>query len=98
MSVTAHRTKTKTKSERIEARVTVDDATVIARAAKLLNSSVSTFVVDAALEKAATVVARADRTIMPAAQFDEMVSALDDPTPIPEVLELAARPRRIARR
>ena len=58
MTVTADRSKVKRKSQRIEARVTEDDARVIARAATLLNASVSSFVVDAALEKAETVVAR----------------------------------------
>ena len=98
MTVTADRSKVKRKSQRIEARVTEDDARVIARAATLLNASVSSFVVDAALEKAETVVARADRTIMPAAQFEEMVSALDDPTPVPELVALINRPRRITHR
>lgn len=83
MPVTADRSTAKRKSQRIEARVTEDDARVIARAATLLNASVSSFVVDAALEKAETVVARADHTIMPAAQFEEMITALDDPTPVP---------------
>lgn len=95
--MTTNRTKVK-KSQRIEARVTEDDAQVIARAATILNASVSAFVVDAAVEKAETVVARADRTIMPAAQFDEMIAALDDPAPVPELLALTARPRRVTRR
>lgn len=98
MTVTADRSTAKRKSQRIEARVTEDDARVIARAATLLNASVSSFVVDAALEKAETVVARADRTIMPAAQFDEMIAALDDPTPVPELVALINRPRRITHR
>lgn len=98
MAVTADRSTAKRKSQRIEARVTEDDARVIARAATLLNASVSSFVVDAALEKAETVVARADRTIMPAAQFEEMISALDDPTPVPELVTLINRPRRITHR
>ncbi|NCD18868.1 MAG: DUF1778 domain-containing protein [Actinobacteria bacterium] len=98
MSVTADRSKVQRKSQRIEARVTEDDARVIARAATLLNASVSSFVVEAALEKAETVVARADRTIMPAAQFDEMIAALDDPTPVPALVDLIDRPRRITHR
>jgi len=98
MAVTADRSTARRKSQRIEARVTEDDARVIARAATLLNASVSSFVVGAALEKAETVVARADRTIMPAAQFEEMISALDDPTPVPELVALINRPRRITHR
>lgn len=95
--MTTNRTKVK-KSQRIEARVTEDDAQVIARAATILNASVSSFVVNAAVEKAETVVARADHTIMPAAQFDEMIAALDDSAPIPELRALTARPGRVTRR
>ena len=96
MSVVTDRNR-RTKSQRIEARVTEGDARVIAQAASLLGESVSAFVEDAAVEKAETVIARADHTIMPAAQFDEMIAVLDDPTPIPELVALASRPRRITR-
>ena len=54
--------------------------------------------VGAAMAKAETVVARAGHTLMPAEQFDAMITALDDATPINEVVELAKRPRRIVRR
>jgi len=97
MPTTTTRTKSKTKSERLEARATEDEAAVIVRAAELLNATVSSFVVGAAVEKAATIVARAERTLMPAAQFDEMIAALDDATVVPEIVELASRPRRVAR-
>ncbi len=97
MSMT-DRTRARTKTHRIGARVTEDDAQAIARAARLLNESVSGFVVTAAVEKAENVAARADRTIMPAAEFDEMIMALDDPTPIPEIAALASRTPRITRR
>lgn len=95
---TATRARAKGKTERIEARATADEAAVIARAAELSNSTVSSFVIGAAMAKAETVVARAGHTLMPAEQFDEMIAALDDSTPIDEVVELAKRPRRIARR
>ncbi len=98
MAATATRTKSKTKSERLEARATEDEAAVIARAAELLNSTVSSFVVGAAVEKAETIVARAERTLMPAEQFDTMIAALDDDAVMPEIAELASRPRRVARR
>lgn len=98
MMAGATRTKSKTKSERIEARATADEAAVIARAAELMNSTVSSFVVDAAVAKAETVVARAEHTVMPAAQFDAMIAALDDDTAVPEIVELASRPRGVARR
>jgi uncharacterized protein (DUF1778 family) len=86
------------RSRRIEARVTEPDADVIAQAAALLGESVSMFIVGAAVEKALTVVARADVTIMPAEQFDAMIAALDDPTPLPRIAAQAAGRRRITRR
>lgn len=95
--VTETRARARGKSERIEARATADEVAVIARAAELSNSTVSAFVVGAAMAKAETVVARAGHTLMPAEQFDAMIAALDDATPITEVVELAKRPRRIAR-
>lgn len=95
MEITAERRRT--RSERLEARATQEDVQVISHAATLLNESLSTFVVTAAREKAEVVVARADRTVMPGEQFDEMIRALDDPTPIRQLAELAAGPRRISR-
>jgi len=97
MAATGSTTKVKTRSERIEARATGDEALVITRAARLLNATVSSFVVGAAVAKAETVVARAERTLMPAAQFDAMIAALDDAAAVPEVVALTARPRRISR-
>lgn len=98
MGTTATRTKSKTKSERLEARATEDEVAVIARAAEILNATVSSFVVGAAVEKAETIVARAERTLMPVAQFDAMIAALDDASVVPEIVDLAARPRRVGRR
>lgn len=42
------------KSQRIQARATADEADVIARAASLVNATVSAFVLDAAIQKAAS--------------------------------------------
>ncbi len=95
---TATRARARGKSERIEARATADEAAVIARAAELSNSTVSSFVIGAAVAKAETVVARAGHSLMPAEQFDAMIAAMDDATPIDEVIELANRRRRITRR
>jgi len=85
------------RSRRIEARATEDDARLIARAAQLLNKTVSAFTVSAAVEKAESIVARTETTIMPAVQFDTMIAALNDPTPIPEISTLARAPRLIER-
>jgi len=90
-------TKTATRTRRIEARATESDAELITRAAQIVNDTVSAFTLTAAVEKAESIVARTDITYMPAEQFDAMVIALDDETPIPEISELASRPRLIAR-
>lgn len=39
----------------------------------------------------------ADRTVVRAPWFDAMTAGLDDQAPVPEVVALASRPRRIAR-
>ena len=61
--------------------------------AALKVATVSAFTVSAAVEKAE----RAETTIMPAQQFDAMIAALDDPTPIPQIVALANRSHRIDR-
>lgn len=97
MSTTLTHPQIRARSRRIEARATEDDARLIAHAAQLLNKTVSAFTVSAAVEKAENIVARAEATIMPAEQFDAMIAALDDPTPIPQIEDLARRSYRIER-
>jgi len=89
---------TLTRDRRIEARADGPTMEVILEAARLTNSSVSTFVADAAREKAERLVALTDRTFMPAEMFDEMIVALDYPQPAPELVELFSRPKRITRK
>jgi uncharacterized protein (DUF1778 family) len=75
------------KTRRLEARV--DEATShdITRAAQLSHQSVSGFVVGAAVEKANQILARADRTLMPAEQFDALMDSLNRTAhPIPALL------------
>jgi len=97
MTTTLSGPQIQSRSRRIEARATEDDARLIAHAAQLLNKTVSAFTVSAAVEKAENIVARAEATIMPAEQFDAMIAALDDPTPIPQIEALARRSHRIER-
>ena len=84
------------KDKRIEARADAPTLAVIAEAAALANESLSAFVVSAAVDRAEKLIARADRTFMPAEQFDAMISSLNDDSPIPELSRLFAKPRRIA--
>lgn len=92
-------TKTRTKTRRLEARVDEDTAELITSGASLVNESVSEFVTLAARARAEELVARADRTLMPAAQFDAMIAALDGPARVvPELVELFSEPDRIRMR
>lgn len=70
---------------------------LIARAAELGGQSVSAFVLGAATREADRVLGRADRTLMPAAQFDALVAALDEPDPAPRLQRVVAGPRRVRR-
>lgn len=66
-----------TRAERIEVRVTADDKSAIAQAAALEHATTTEFVRAAVLDRVRHARARADRTLMPAAQFDALVAALD---------------------
>jgi uncharacterized protein (DUF1778 family) len=85
------------KTERIEIRADADSQERITRAAQVVNESVSTFVLNAATAAADRVLGRTDRTLMPAAQFDALVAALDEPDNAPVLARVAARPRRYTR-
>jgi len=90
---------TLTRDRRIEARADSDTADLINQAAKLNNETVSSFVVGAAREKAERLIARADRTFMPAVLFDEIMASLNgNPKPAPELVELFGLPGQFTRR
>lgn len=71
------------KTERIELRVSAEDKDAIAAAAAMEHTTTTEFVRTAVLDRTHRVQARADRTLMPAEQFDALVAALDviDDTP-----------------
>jgi uncharacterized protein (DUF1778 family) len=83
-----------TKTDRIEVRTDTETGDLIRRGAELAHSSTSQFVIDAARDRAETLVARADVTLMPAAQFDALMASLDHPTTMPALRRAAERPRR----
>jgi uncharacterized protein (DUF1778 family) len=89
---------TMARTERIEMRTTQEEHDLITRAADASHVTTSSFVLAAARSEASRVLARADVTIMPADQFDELMAALDTPEPIPTLARLAAAPRRFTRR
>ncbi|MFI5905932.1 DUF1778 domain-containing protein [Dactylosporangium sp. NPDC051541] len=85
------------KTERIEVRADETSKSRITEAAELLGEPVSAFVVRSARAEAEKVLARAHRTIMPAEQFDLLISSLDEPDEASALTEIANRPRRFRR-
>lgn len=85
------------RQARLELRLDEQSKEHIARAAELANESVSSFVLSAATGAAEKMLARADHTVMPADQFDELLAALDAPDEAPALARLSQRPRRYHR-
>jgi uncharacterized protein (DUF1778 family) len=78
------------RTERIEARVAPERAERIRFASSLSHTSVSSFVVDAASEKAERVIAETSYTAVPDDYFDALLRALDKPAKPIEALQRAA--------
>ncbi|MBO9555853.1 DUF1778 domain-containing protein [Cellulomonas sp.] len=79
----------------MEQRIDEDTDVLLTRAAAVTHESVSAFVVRSARTEASRVLARADVTLMPEAQFDRMLEALDSvPHRIAPLADAAARARR----
>lgn len=89
------------KSDRLEARVSPEQRARLEWAARLAGTSVSAFVVDAAVERAEELVTAQMSTSVPADYFDRLVAALDKAERAPTLAKAAkrvARNPRIARR
>lgn len=82
------------RQARLELRLDERSKEHIVRAAELSDQSVSAFVLTAAVTAAEMLLARAGHTVMPADQFDEMISALDTPDEAPALARQAQRPRK----
>lgn len=87
-----------TKDARLDFRLDPETKARIERAAKLNNESISAFVVRAATTAADRVLARADVTMMPAEQFDELFAALDVADEAPALAQLGEREWRYLRK
>lgn len=83
------------KSDRLEARVSPEQRARLELAAAIAGTSVSAFVVDAAVERAEELVAGQMSTAVPADYFDLLLSALDEPDRAPTLTKVA---RRVSRR
>ncbi len=90
MSVEA---QTSIKTQRLEVRVDALTKARIEDAAARLGQPTSVFVLNAATAEADRVLARAETTVMPAAQFDSMLAALDIPDEAPTLARLDQRDR-----
>lgn len=86
------------KTARIELRVSAEDKDAIASAVAMEWTTTTEFVRDAVLDRARHVRARADRTLMPADQFDALVAALDTPYDTPNLARAFAHKRRFTQR
>ncbi len=86
-----------TRSDRIEARLLPEQRASIDRAAEREGVSLSAFVVTAAVEKAERMIADETTTRVPSSFFDDLLAALDDPTPAPKLARAAQRARRDGR-
>ena len=85
------------KSERLEFRVAPDDRSRIERAAAVAGVSVSSFIVETAVERADSIIAANTITSVPATYFDDLLAALDRPEAAPGLSGAARRARRTPR-
>lgn len=85
------------KTERIEARLSIAERTLIERAASTSGLSVSAFLVGAAVDRADEIVGSMMTTMVPADYFDALLTALDEADPAPHLADAAGRARRSAR-
>lgn len=86
------------KTERVELRISPDDKSAIAEAAAMERISPTEFMRQAILDRAQRLHARADRTFMPAEQFDALVASLDVPEATPNLARAFAHKRRFVQR
>lgn len=86
------------KEARLEVRLDQATKARVERAAELSKQSTSSFVVAAAADAADKVLARADVTIMPAEQFDDLLAALDTADEAPNLVKLNSGHRGYARK
>jgi uncharacterized protein (DUF1778 family) len=84
------------RTARIELRAEPEREEQIRAAARITNQSISSFVLDAATERARDVLATASTTVVPSNFFDEIYRSLDHPPePNPALQRAARRPWRV---
>lgn len=85
------------KTARIELRTEPEQEERIRVAARLMNQSITAFVVTAAVERANEVMATWSTTTVSPEFFDEVLAALDEPATANEALKRVAERRNAAR-
>lgn len=85
------------KTARIELRAEPEQEERIRVAARLVNQSMTAFMVTAAVERADEVIAKWTTTTVPADFFDDLLAALDAPSERNEALSAAVRRYRTER-
>lgn len=78
-----------TKSERLEARVSPEQRARLEWAAQTAGTSLSTFVVDAAVERAEEILAAEAATLVPTDYFEVLLATLDVPDEAPTLARSA---------
>ena len=82
------------KQDRLEARMSPEQAALIAAAARVRGQSRSSFVVEAAVERADTVLLQHSQTTVAWSQAEEFLSWFDRPAEVvPELKRLAHAPQ-----
>ncbi len=91
MANTARKPIDRTRSERLEARITTDQKALIQRAAELEGRSVTDYVVSSVQDAAKRTVEAHDLMVLSAAESRAFVDALLDPPPISDRLRDSVR-------
>ena len=94
MANTARKPIDRTRSERLEARITTDQKALIQRAAELEGRSVTDYVVSSVQDAAKRTVEAHDLLVLSAAESRAFVDALLDPPPISDRLRDSVRRHR----
>jgi len=85
------------KTDRLETRLSPHERDRIERAASTAGISVSAFMVGAAVDRAEEIIAATTTTVVPAAYFEGLLAALDEPAAAPQLAKAAKQSRRTAR-
>ena len=86
-----------TKTERAEIRMSEQERQHIEIGAAAAGTSLSAFIIAAAMDRADAVIARSTTTEVSSAYFDELLGALDRSTAAPTLARAARRTRRTGR-